>query len=102
MAVAAAAPGWFADAACVTVPPGAVCEDCTVRWDCLMFAFETRPRSGIYGGMDGTERVELLARAGGDAREALVLAYSANQETDARSRYLASVGHPATAQLRLF
>ncbi len=41
----------------------AVCEGCSVRKECLQFAFETNQESGIWGGKDEDER-HRLRRAG--------------------------------------
>lgn len=39
----------------------AVCGRCEVRWECLLYALETRQPSGVWGGLNTTER-RLLRR----------------------------------------
>lgn len=40
----------------------AVCAECEVRADCLMYAFETDQRHGVWGGLDEFERADLRTR----------------------------------------
>ncbi len=39
----------------------AICDDCTVRSDCLDYALRIREQHGIWGGLNEVERKTLLA-----------------------------------------
>lgn len=43
----------------------ALCSECPVRRECLDFALATRESYGIWGGLNETERRDLLARRAG-------------------------------------
>lgn len=39
-----------------------VCRQCAVRWECLVYALETRQKNGVWGGLTPTERSLLLRK----------------------------------------
>jgi WhiB family redox-sensing transcriptional regulator len=39
-----------------------VCEECSVRWDCLEFALDTKQKVGVWGGATERERRRILRR----------------------------------------
>lgn len=67
-------PEWMTRAACYGSDPGlffpavaagpevdaakAVCADCSVRVDCLLYALNEGEEHGIWGGLDETERLQ--------------------------------------------
>lgn len=69
---------WRDDAACIgfpfaiffpergetTRPAKEICATCTVRWECLEYAFVFREKHGIWGGTSGRDR-RRIRRAGG-------------------------------------
>lgn len=42
----------------------AICSKCEVRNECLAFALHSRSEFGVWGGLNGRERVSLLGRSG--------------------------------------
>ncbi len=42
-----------------------VCSGCTVRWDCLGYALQTRQRHGVWGGLTPFERILLIRKLSG-------------------------------------
>lgn len=47
----------------------AVCRRCSVRWECLTYALETRQRHGVWGGLTPEERVLLVRKIRSDATQ---------------------------------
>jgi WhiB family transcriptional regulator, redox-sensing transcriptional regulator len=43
----------------------AICKNCVVRLDCLEYAIQIREPHGIWGGLNETERKQLLERRAG-------------------------------------
>ena len=74
--------GWRAGRACRVVGHAGpeLCTLCPVRWDCLYTALRGRSSDPRRGGLDRYHRAELLRRAGGDAREALVAAWHLSEQ----------------------
>ena len=41
-----------------------ICRSCPVRWDCLVYAIDTRQPDGIWGGLTPDERLRLRRTVG--------------------------------------
>lgn len=60
------------------------CRGCPIRWGCLSDALRRESRDecgehGVWGGYSRRARLALLDRTGGNADDALLLAYQAEQ-----------------------